>query len=411
LSLSFSSLSQEVQIGDQIWQEQNLDVITFRNGDEILQAKTDADWVKAIENEQPAWCYYENDSLLGEKRGKLYNWYAVNDKRGIAPKGWRVPTLIDFQILYAFYDVAPSPEKEKAQFEKAMLFIERLKSDFEKTKNDSLFAYHHSDDFDNNSPANEVIPMSSEFRYDFTDDEVEKLEDQEIGSVTAFNKDNEKIIFVKLKALKEVEFGSMRYILLGKDKYPGGKTARELADSILNVIQNENNFIEMVKLFSEDHGSSSREGVYEDFEKGIMVKSIEDFVFDNAVGTIDTLTTVFGTSIVEVLNKKTEVRPVVVKVTKKIVTKPTVAHYLKDKDNYNDAPVYLQTDNKFKAVLSGLRSGDGEFAYENSVSLLWTLPMNNDDLPLAIYFRKHIDDIATYTYDKAFGLSIRCIKN
>jgi uncharacterized protein (TIGR02145 family) len=80
----------EVTIGNQIWMTKNLNVDTFRNGDTIPEAKSAEEWVKAIRSKQPAWCYYNNDSSNGEKYGKLYNWYAVNDKRGLAPNGWHV---------------------------------------------------------------------------------------------------------------------------------------------------------------------------------------------------------------------------------------------------------------------------------------------------------------------------------
>ena len=39
-----------------------------------------------------AWCYYENQTANGTTYGKLYNWYAMNDPRGIAPEGWHIPT-------------------------------------------------------------------------------------------------------------------------------------------------------------------------------------------------------------------------------------------------------------------------------------------------------------------------------
>lgn len=86
------SAAQTITIGDQVWMTKNLNVDKFRNGDPIPEAKTDEDWIKAGENKQPAWCYYENDPANGEKYGKLYNWYAVNDPRGLAPEGWHVPS-------------------------------------------------------------------------------------------------------------------------------------------------------------------------------------------------------------------------------------------------------------------------------------------------------------------------------
>ena len=77
----------------------NLDVSIFRNGDPIPEAKTNEDWIQAIENNQPAWCYYDNNSVNGEKHGKLYNIYAVNDSRGLAPKGWHIPSDSEWTTL------------------------------------------------------------------------------------------------------------------------------------------------------------------------------------------------------------------------------------------------------------------------------------------------------------------------
>lgn len=88
-----------VKIGSQIWATQNLDISTFRNGDDIPEAKTNEEWSKAEKEKKPAWCYYNNDSENGEKYGKLYNWYAVNDSRGLAPKGFHVPSSLEWESL------------------------------------------------------------------------------------------------------------------------------------------------------------------------------------------------------------------------------------------------------------------------------------------------------------------------
>jgi uncharacterized protein (TIGR02145 family) len=89
----------EVTIGSQVWTSTNLDVSTFRNGDPIPEAKTMEEWEKAGKNKQPAWCYYDNDPSNGAKYGKLYNWYAVNDPRGLAPNGYHIPTDAEWTIL------------------------------------------------------------------------------------------------------------------------------------------------------------------------------------------------------------------------------------------------------------------------------------------------------------------------
>jgi uncharacterized protein (TIGR02145 family) len=93
---------ESVKIGNQLWITRNLDVDRFRNGDLIPHVKSDEEWVKAGENGEPAWCYYDNDPENGKKYGKLYNWYAVTDPRGLAPKGSHVPTDQEWAILEEF---------------------------------------------------------------------------------------------------------------------------------------------------------------------------------------------------------------------------------------------------------------------------------------------------------------------
>jgi uncharacterized protein (TIGR02145 family) len=79
-----------VKIQNQEWMVENLNVSLFRNGDPIPEARTDEEWSEAGKEGRPAWCYYENNNENGNKYGKLYNWYAVNDTRQLAPIGWHV---------------------------------------------------------------------------------------------------------------------------------------------------------------------------------------------------------------------------------------------------------------------------------------------------------------------------------
>ncbi len=81
-----------VKIGEQVWMTKNLDVNTFANGDLIPEAKTNEEWLKASDEKKPAWCYYDNDPSNGAKYGKLYNWFALADSRGLAPKRWHIPS-------------------------------------------------------------------------------------------------------------------------------------------------------------------------------------------------------------------------------------------------------------------------------------------------------------------------------
>lgn len=82
-----------VKIGNQWWMAENLKTTRFRNGDLIDQIQDGSEW---SQRENAAYCIYDNSTVAP---GLLYNWYAVNDPRGIAPEGWRVATENDWQTL------------------------------------------------------------------------------------------------------------------------------------------------------------------------------------------------------------------------------------------------------------------------------------------------------------------------
>ncbi len=88
-----------ITIGTQKWALANLNVITFRNGDTIPEARSNAEWTKAGDAGKPAWCYYNNNPAFGPKYGRLYNWYALNDPRGLAPAGWSLASDTDWTEL------------------------------------------------------------------------------------------------------------------------------------------------------------------------------------------------------------------------------------------------------------------------------------------------------------------------
>lgn len=61
-----------------------------------------------LKEKKPAWCYYENDASNEKKYGKLYNWHAVNDPRGIAPKGYHIPSDTEWTELTDYLDGVPA---------------------------------------------------------------------------------------------------------------------------------------------------------------------------------------------------------------------------------------------------------------------------------------------------------------
>ena len=98
-STTFSYAQETVTIGKQTWMKKNLDVSRYRNGDVIPEVADLSTWVNLTTG---AWCYYENKSDNGTTYGKLYNWYAVNDPRGLAPAGWHIPSDAEWTSLITF---------------------------------------------------------------------------------------------------------------------------------------------------------------------------------------------------------------------------------------------------------------------------------------------------------------------
>ena len=93
---AFGNNNGTVIIGNQEWTTKNLNVSRYRNGDIIPEVRNQKEWDKLTTG---AWCYYNNDPKNGALYGKLYNWYAVNDPRGLAPVGFHIPSDAEWQTL------------------------------------------------------------------------------------------------------------------------------------------------------------------------------------------------------------------------------------------------------------------------------------------------------------------------
>ena len=78
-----------IKIGNQWWLAENLKVTHYRNGDGITYAPDASAWANLTVGGYSA---YDNSPNNAATYGMLYNWYAVNDPRGLAPAGWHVPS-------------------------------------------------------------------------------------------------------------------------------------------------------------------------------------------------------------------------------------------------------------------------------------------------------------------------------
>ena len=91
-----ANVYQTVKIGDQTWMAENLKVTHYRNGNAISKILNNTVWSTTSEG---AYCNYENNDSNADIYGSLYNWYAINDSRGIAPEGWHVPSDEEWKEL------------------------------------------------------------------------------------------------------------------------------------------------------------------------------------------------------------------------------------------------------------------------------------------------------------------------
>jgi uncharacterized protein (TIGR02145 family) len=105
----------EFKAGKDYWVIQNLHVVVFRNGDSILHAQSDEEWKEAADRRIPAWCRHEGNVL--------YNWYAVNDVRGLAPIGYKIPSNEDFNYFVGVAFNAYNNQNFAAQSESAIQML------------------------------------------------------------------------------------------------------------------------------------------------------------------------------------------------------------------------------------------------------------------------------------------------
>jgi len=91
--------SETVLINGEYWMTNNLNVSEFNNGDIIQKVNNYQEWKIACDRKEPIWMYYKNNPSNGLKYGKIYNYYALIDKRGLAPDGFHIPSKNEFESL------------------------------------------------------------------------------------------------------------------------------------------------------------------------------------------------------------------------------------------------------------------------------------------------------------------------
>jgi uncharacterized protein (TIGR02145 family) len=141
----------------------NLKVEKFKNGDSIFCAKTEEQWNEAINNQIPAFCFYNFDSKNSVKFGNIYNYFALVDKRGLAPSGYHIGTYNDW-LRIAHYILGK--DNKEGKFPDSSRYHEpELNKVFESLGG----AYINSNFYDLDTKGYWWISESNEMRYFYID--------------------------------------------------------------------------------------------------------------------------------------------------------------------------------------------------------------------------------------------------
>ncbi len=88
-----------ITIGDKTWMAENLRVKHYNNSDLMSQGLVKTNSYLLIEEGSYGTYNDTNDKDSIATFGLLYNWYAISDSRGVAPKGWHIPSQDEWDSL------------------------------------------------------------------------------------------------------------------------------------------------------------------------------------------------------------------------------------------------------------------------------------------------------------------------
>jgi len=141
-----------------------------------------------------------------------------------------------------------------------------------------------------------------------------------VGPFVSFNASTQvnEMFIGKITGVSTEKQAWVRHILIKIDATRGEEEAKAMSDSIINVIKEQDNFVEMVQTVSEDPGSIAANGEYKWFAEGRMVAEFNDASFNGAIGQLQLVKTTYGFHIVEVLGRGDRVVPKMGVITKEV---------------------------------------------------------------------------------------------
>ena len=217
------------------------------------------------------------------------------------------------------FDVSVAPSRKDSLMFNKNLNI--LKTTFLQSTNDSIFVAKNSDrNIYFSDKRATAVPEGNEKANKFQSypailDSIFKA--ASIGQIVGPYTMQENVIISKVIGFTPTRLKA-RHLLISTNSSKDEKVIaakRKTADSLLKVI-NTNNFTELVTKYTEDPGSKTTGGLYENFLEAEMVKEFGAFCATQAIGKIGVVKTDFGFHIIEVLERDATKFPLLVSVSK-----------------------------------------------------------------------------------------------
>jgi len=248
---------------------------------------------------------------LTDEELKAYYEKHKNDKQYEQTDETAVVDFVEFPIIYTQDDIDATVES-----------AEKIKESFEKSQNDIAFMYNKSDiEFYSDSTLFKLGTDKFDFNptnpaYALVADEA--IQSADSGDVVGPFIAGNQVVLAKVKGFKNEDQAWVRHILISTGSKRTDAQAKKTADSLINVIRKNNNFVDIVKTVSEDPGSIANNGEYKWFPKGMMVTEFENAAFNGKKGQLQLVKTSYGYHIVEVLGQRTAKLPILAPVVKEI---------------------------------------------------------------------------------------------
>jgi peptidyl-prolyl cis-trans isomerase D len=218
------------------------------------------------------------------------------------------------EYVYAIIDVKPSDDDKN----NVISDLAAKKGDFSRAANDSIYVLANSDNkFFNRSMTYSVATMEgAPNSYPQSIDD--QIQNANIGDVVGPYANGNVVEMSKVLGFQNEKQSWVRHILISAQDDAGFQKAQAKADSLIAVINAKNNFVEMVKKFSEDPGSVSNGGEYKWFPEGQMVPEFNDYSFNAPLNKLGAVRTTYGIHIVEVLGRRDARKPYLAVVAKNV---------------------------------------------------------------------------------------------